>query len=201
MPNWLVMLIARPINLKRLVNYICTLTEDTVTSRAMSLSISDYIALQWGSSCYKLLMRPNKVETAVQWFRMSHAVFDGFSGHGNSIYNIIPLLWSACFRELLISQLGNNSVFQLKNIQACLSQKSRFLARPLKKTSATCYLQNILTLWWVIEQKGRNFTSFFHFQKRTLQSSPTTIAAANPPFWPIRFQQEQPCSFLPCVYV
>ena len=37
-----------------------------------------------------LLMRFNKVETAVQWFSMSHAVFAGFSSHGNSIYNIIP---------------------------------------------------------------------------------------------------------------
>ena len=28
----------------------------------------------------------NKVERAVQWFRMLHAVFAGFSGHDNSIY-------------------------------------------------------------------------------------------------------------------
>ena len=31
--------------------------------------------------------RPNKVETAVQWFRISRARLAGFSGHGNSIYN------------------------------------------------------------------------------------------------------------------
>ena len=31
-------------------------------------------------------MMPNKVETAVQWFRMSCAVFAGFSAHGHSIY-------------------------------------------------------------------------------------------------------------------
>ena len=38
-------------------------------------------------------MRGNKVETAVQCFRMSHAkVLAEFSGHSNSIYNIIPLL-------------------------------------------------------------------------------------------------------------
>ena len=30
--------------------------------------------------------RPNEVKTAVQWFHMSHEVFAGFSGHGNSIY-------------------------------------------------------------------------------------------------------------------
>ena len=29
---------------------------------------------------------PNKAKTSVQWFRMSHAVLAGFSGHGNSIY-------------------------------------------------------------------------------------------------------------------
>ena len=34
-------------------------------------------------------MRPNKVETAVQCFYMSCA---RFSGHGNSIHNIIPQL-------------------------------------------------------------------------------------------------------------
>ena len=32
---------------------------------------------------YTLLMRPSKVETAVQWFCMLHAVLAGFSGHGN----------------------------------------------------------------------------------------------------------------------
>ena len=35
-------------------------------------------------------MRPNKVEIAVQCFHMSRTI--GFSGHGNSIYNVIPLL-------------------------------------------------------------------------------------------------------------
>ena len=37
--------------------------------------------IQWGRSQYTLLMRPNQVETAIQWFRMSHAVFAGFSGY------------------------------------------------------------------------------------------------------------------------
>ena len=32
-------------------------------------------------------MRPNKIETAVQSFRMSRAMLAGFSDHGNSIYN------------------------------------------------------------------------------------------------------------------
>ena len=36
-------------------------------------------------------MKPKKVETAVQWFRISQAVLDGFSGHGYSISNIMPL--------------------------------------------------------------------------------------------------------------
>ena len=48
--------------------------------------------LQWERSWYTLLMKPNMVETAVQWFRMSRAIFAGFSGHGNSIYKTIPLL-------------------------------------------------------------------------------------------------------------
>ena len=33
-------------------------------------------------------MRPNKVETAVQWFRNSSTLLPGFSGHGDSIYDI-----------------------------------------------------------------------------------------------------------------
>ena len=33
-------------------------------------------------------MRPNKIETTTQCFRMSHVVFAGFSGHGNSKYNL-----------------------------------------------------------------------------------------------------------------
>ena len=33
-----------------------------------------------------MVMRSNKVKTAVQWFHISRAVFAGFSGHGNSIY-------------------------------------------------------------------------------------------------------------------
>ena len=38
-----------------------------------------------------LLMKPNNVETTVQWFRMSREVLAEFSGHFNSIYNIIHL--------------------------------------------------------------------------------------------------------------
>ena len=45
-----------------------------------------------GRSWYTLLMRPNKIETVVRWFRKSHTVLAGFSGNGYSIYNIIPLL-------------------------------------------------------------------------------------------------------------
>ena len=37
---------------------------------------------------YRNLMRPNKVETAVQWFCMSYAVFAGFSDRGNSVYKV-----------------------------------------------------------------------------------------------------------------
>ena len=37
-------------------------------------------------------MRPNKVESAVQYIRMSPQVFARFSGHGNAIHNIILLL-------------------------------------------------------------------------------------------------------------
>ena len=44
--------------------------------------------LQWERSRYILLMRPNKVETIVKWFRILYAVLVGFSGHGNSVYNI-----------------------------------------------------------------------------------------------------------------
>ena len=43
--------------------------------------------LQWGKSWYTLVIRPNKVETAVSCFCKSRAVFAGFSDRGNSIYN------------------------------------------------------------------------------------------------------------------
>ena len=32
-------------------------------------------------------MKLNKIETAIQWFRMSLVVFAKFTGHRNSIYN------------------------------------------------------------------------------------------------------------------
>ena len=41
---------------------------------------------------YTLLMKLNKVEILVQWFRISLAMFVEFYGHGNLIYNILPLL-------------------------------------------------------------------------------------------------------------
>ena len=41
-----------------------------------------------GQSWYTLLMRPNKVITAVKWVLMSRSVLAGFSDHGNLIYNI-----------------------------------------------------------------------------------------------------------------
>ena len=34
--------------------------------------------LQWGRSWYTLLMRPNKVETTIKWFRKSHAALTDF---------------------------------------------------------------------------------------------------------------------------
>ena len=40
-----------------------------------------------------MLMRPNKVETAVQYSVCCMEVLAGFSSHGNSI-NIIPFLYS-----------------------------------------------------------------------------------------------------------
>ena len=41
----------------------------------------------WVRSWYTLLTRTNKVETAIQWSRMSRAELAAFSEHGNSIYN------------------------------------------------------------------------------------------------------------------
>ena len=46
----------------------------------------------WGISRYALLMRPNKVETAIYLSVCHGQIFAGFSGLGNFIYNIIPLL-------------------------------------------------------------------------------------------------------------
>ena len=74
----LVMVIAKP-------SYIRTLYRG-------STFCSRWFDLQWGRSRHTLLMRPNKVETAVQCFRSSA----GFSGHGNSIHNIIPLRKEKC---------------------------------------------------------------------------------------------------------
>ena len=34
-----------------------------------------------------MLMRPSKVEEAVNWFRMPRALLARFSGHGIQIYN------------------------------------------------------------------------------------------------------------------
>ena len=51
-------------------------------------------------------MRPNKVKTAVQWFRISRAVFAGFSGHDNSIDNIIPQLKKENAREKSILKIS-----------------------------------------------------------------------------------------------
>ena len=48
--------------------------------------------LQWEKPQYTLLGRPNKVETAVQCSCLSHVVLAGFFCHGNSSYNIIPLI-------------------------------------------------------------------------------------------------------------
>ena len=46
--------------------------------------------LQWERSRCALLMRPNKVETAVQCSVCRMSVFAGFSCHGNSMIISIP---------------------------------------------------------------------------------------------------------------
>ena len=44
-------------------------------------------------SRYTLLMRPNKIKTAVRWICILHAVLAEFSNHGNSIYKYIYQTW------------------------------------------------------------------------------------------------------------
>ncbi len=56
--------------------------------------------LQWMRSLYTLLKRTNNDRKAVQWFCMSHAVLAGFFGQGNSIYDIIPLLWKMYLKSI-----------------------------------------------------------------------------------------------------
>ena len=65
---------------------LCTIwTSSSVVEFRLCIVVAGSI-FSGGDHC-TLLMGPNKFETAVQWFRMSHAVFVGFSGHSNSIYN------------------------------------------------------------------------------------------------------------------
>ena len=45
-----------------------------------------------GGSRYTLLMRPNKIKTAVRWTCILHAVLAEFSDHGNSIDKYISNL-------------------------------------------------------------------------------------------------------------
>ena len=66
-----------------------------------------------------------------------------------------------------------------------ISETTCFSARPLKRTSAKSYLRYTFTLRWAIEEREWNFTSFFHFQKRTIDSSITTVAAESPPLRPM----------------
>ena len=62
------------------------------TSHTSNAKLISYGNLQWGKSWYMPLIRPNKVKTAVQCSIHHVQVFARFLDHGNSIYNIIPLL-------------------------------------------------------------------------------------------------------------
>ena len=64
---------------------------DNLAGSAVNMQHKCLLDLVWGRSRCTWLMRPNKVETAVQWFRMLHAVLAVFSGHDNVIYNMVPL--------------------------------------------------------------------------------------------------------------
>ena len=51
-----------------------------ISGRVSTLdSVADGSIYRARTSQYTLLMRPNKVETAVKWFRISRAVLAGFS--------------------------------------------------------------------------------------------------------------------------
>ena len=77
--------------LVNLASLVCDM--DCWLSRRVSVLICGrWFDLQWWRSRYTLLMRPNKVKTAVQCFCMSRVSVTEFFGLGNSIYNIIPLL-------------------------------------------------------------------------------------------------------------
>ena len=43
-------------------------------------------------SWYTLLMRPNKIKTAVRWICILHALLAEFSDYGNSVYKYISTL-------------------------------------------------------------------------------------------------------------
>ena len=66
--------------------------------------LSSLVRSPVGRSRYTLLMRPNKIEIDVHWFRMSCAVFVGFSCHGKSIYNKIHLL-KICICKLFVLRI------------------------------------------------------------------------------------------------
>ena len=91
MPNQLVMVIARPINLKVSGKLPLYSLQRTVTSRATS-SQEDWFDLMWRRSWYTLLMRPNKVETKSRVSVCRAQVFAGFPGYGNSICKVGEVL-------------------------------------------------------------------------------------------------------------
>ena len=68
-----------------------------------------------------MLMRTNKVEIAVQLFRISHTVLAGFSGHDNSIHNIIPLFKK--FKKMYICFLAHEVMITWMCISSLLGKK------------------------------------------------------------------------------
>ena len=66
-----------------------------VNGRSKSLALHPVVVgliSSGGDHGITLLMKPNKVESAIQYFSMSRASVRRTFGHGNSIHNIIPLL-------------------------------------------------------------------------------------------------------------
>ena len=78
--------------------------------------------------CNTLLMRANKVKTAVQWFSMSYAVVARFSGYGNSIYNITLLdSFLQLFVNVYLCRYKEDKTIYLREFQWSLDSMSNHI--------------------------------------------------------------------------
>ena len=106
-----------------------------------------------------LLMWPNKFETGVQCFRMSCA-----SIHGNSIYNIIPLLKKENIKKTYILDIWYLDIFTGWNDKIVTLEKTTWFHFRLMKTGFRFLLQTIYSSASCV-QIARAKGAFYHVWK------------------------------------